>query len=85
MTTMRTTLTLDDDVAARLRNEARRSDRSFKEVVNGLLRFALNAMKTKPSASIRFVVRTRPLMPRPGLNFDNIEELLDQVDGPLRR
>ncbi len=35
---MRTTLTLDDDIAAKLKAEARRSGRSFKAAVNDLLR-----------------------------------------------
>ncbi|PYS27035.1 MAG: hypothetical protein DMF75_21135 [Acidobacteria bacterium] len=38
---MRTTLTLDDDVAAKLDADARRSGRSFKETVNHYLRLGL--------------------------------------------
>ena len=38
---MRTTLTLDEDVAERLQAEVRRTGRSFKETVNELLRLAL--------------------------------------------
>ncbi|HVF07862.1 MAG TPA: ribbon-helix-helix protein, CopG family, partial [Actinomycetota bacterium] len=37
----RTTLTLEDDVAARLREEARRQGRSLREVVNEALRAGL--------------------------------------------
>jgi hypothetical protein len=81
---MRTTLTLDDDVAAKLAAEARRSGRPFKEIVNGCLRMALNAKrKTAPAAA--FVVRSRPLDPVPGVSFDNVEALLDQLEGPARR
>ena len=33
----------------------------------------------------RFVVKPRPMKARPGLNFDKIEALLDEVEGPLHR
>ena len=33
----------------------------------------------------RFVVEARPLGLRPDLNFDKIEELLDEIEGPCRR
>lgn len=81
---MRTTLTLDDDVAAKLKTEARRSGKSFKQAVNELLRIGLNA-KREMKPKRRFEVRARNLDPLPGLDFDNIEELLDQVEGPARR
>jgi len=81
---MRTTLTLDDDVAAKLAAEARRSGRPFKEVVNALLRTGLNA-KRQAAAAPPFAVKTRPLDPVPGVSFDNIEALLDQLEGPVRR
>jgi hypothetical protein len=38
---MRTTLTLDDDVAAKLKAESRRSGRPFREIVNETLRRGL--------------------------------------------
>ena len=38
---MRTTLTLDDDVAAKLRAEMRRSGMSFREVLNDAIRRGL--------------------------------------------
>jgi plasmid stability protein len=80
---MRTTLTLDDDVAAKLQAEARKNGRSFKETVNQVLRLGLNARREVPIKP--FKVRARPLGARPDLNFDNIEELLDQIEGPMRR
>ena len=80
---MRTTLTLDDDVAAKLNAEARRTGRSFKEVVNAHLRLALN-FKRAPTVP-RFRVAARPLEPVEGVSFDNVEAVLDQIDGPGRR
>lgn len=82
---MRTTLTLDDDVAAKLEAEARRTGLSFKETLNTMLRIGLAAKRGKlPRPS--FKVKPLPLEPRDAnLNFDNIEALLDQVEGSTRR
>ena len=81
---MRTTLTLDEDVRAKLEVEMRKSGKSFKETVNTVLRIGLMArQQTKPA--IRFEIHARDLGARPGLSFDNVDELLDQVDGPMRR
>ncbi|CAN5825126.1 ribbon-helix-helix domain-containing protein [soil metagenome] len=81
---VRTTLTLDDDVAAKLRAAARRSGRPFREVVNDTLRRGL--MTDRPGKRSPFRVRTRSLGGlRPGLSLDNISDLLDQVEGPLHR
>ena len=81
---MRTTLTLDEDVHAKLEAEMRKSGRSFKETVNETLRIGLNARReTKPAKP--FKIYTRDLQARSGISFDNIEELLDQIEGPLRR
>ena len=81
---MRTTLTLDDDVAAKLDADARRSGRSFKETVNHYLRLGLN---TKKTAKVKkpFKVRARSLGLRPGLNYDDIWGLIEQVEGPDHR
>lgn len=78
---MRTTLTLDKDVAAELKSAVRRSGRSFKAVVNDLLRRALNA-REPPVKRQRFVVHARDLGLRPGLSYDHVEELLERLDGP---
>jgi len=81
---VRTTLTLDDDVRAKLEAEMRRTGRSFKETVNETLRLGLTARREAKPAK-RFEIYARDLGVRPGFNFDNIEELLDQLDGPMRR
>jgi plasmid stability protein len=82
---VRTTLTLDHDVAAKLKAEARRSGRSFKETVNAVLRRALTPAP-QVSSDRRFRVRARDLgRLRPGLSLDNVAELLEEAEGPLRR
>jgi hypothetical protein len=81
---VRTTLTLDDDVAAKLKAEVRRSGRPFKELVNDLLRVALSSRRQPPPAA-PFRVQARPLGVRPGLDYDRISHLIDQIDGPSAR
>lgn len=78
---MRTTLTLDPDVARQLEKEMRRTGKGLKASVNDALRRAF----TSPAAAAavpKFVVNARPLGLRPGLDLDNIGELLDQIEGP---
>ena len=82
---VRTTLTLDDDVAAKLKAAVRRTGRAFRDVVNETLRRGL-AKPLQPETREPFVVHARGLGRRlPGVNLDNIGELLDQVEGPLHR
>lgn len=81
---MRTTLTLDDDVWAKLTAEVRRSGRSLKEIVNELLRSAVATRRARPPTK-PFKVRARPLGRQPGLDYDRISELVEQVEGPLHR
>jgi hypothetical protein len=83
---VRTTLTLDDDVAAKLKAETRKSGRSFKATVNEVLRRGL--VTTRPGDRPRepFRVATRDLGAlRPGLSLDNVADLLDQTEGPRHR
>ena len=81
---MRTTLTLDDDVAARVRSLMRRTGRSLKTTVNDLLRLGLESARA-PKPRRPFVVRARPLGLRPGMSYDNIAELLELTEGPAHR
>ena len=81
---MRTTLTLDDDIAAKLNAEMRRSGKPFKEIVNEFLRIGLNARK-ELKTSDPFKVSARALGTHSGLNYDNIGELLEQIEGPSHK
>jgi plasmid stability protein len=79
----RTTLTLEDDVAAQLRDEARRQGRSLKAVANDALRTGLRT--TNPEGSVAFRIRVRDMGLRPGIDLDDIQALLDQLDGTSTR
>jgi hypothetical protein len=46
---MRTTLTLDDDVAAKLKTESQSAGRPFREIVNETLRRGLEADAPPPN------------------------------------
>lgn len=77
----RTTLTLDDDVAARIERETRRTGLPYRAVVNQALRRGLEAQE--PPAPFR--VDARPMGRRPGVDVDDVSALIDLLDGPLAR
>ena len=82
---MRTTLTLDDDIAAKLKGLSRRTGRAFREVVNEVLRRGL-ANPTAPKGLTPFRVQTRDLGAlKPGLSLHNVGALIEEVEGPLHR
>ncbi len=81
---VRTTLTLDDDIADKLREAAGKAGRPFKQIVNETLRLGLNAKRTmKPRKP--FTVRTRDTELRPGFELDCVSSLLEDLEGPPRR
>jgi hypothetical protein len=82
---MRTTLTLDEDVAAKLKAEARRAGRPFRDIVNETLRRGL-ANRRATVSQRPFTVKARDLGNlRPGLSLDNVAELIERIEGSLHR
>jgi hypothetical protein len=81
---VRTTLTLDDDVARLVQEEVRRSGGSFKGTVNTLLRRGLNAGRN-PRPRKRFVVTPRKMGLPPGLSYDSVPDLLNAIEGPCHK
>lgn len=74
---MRTTLTLDDDVAALLKKEARKSGEPFKQVLNRIIRLGFFAAKEPP----RMPFKVKPI--NLGLpHYDKVEDLLERLEGP---
>jgi hypothetical protein len=82
---MRTTLTIDDDVAAELQRVRRARDTKFKDLVNDVLRLGLRQMSADPKPRKQF--RTRPFDPGRVLidNVDNITEVLALIEGEAFR
>ena len=56
----------------------------MKELLNEYLRLALNSKREAPEAK-PFRVRAASMGTLPGLNYDNIGELPEQVEGPAHR
>ena len=81
---MRTTLTLDEDVADLLKKEVRRSGEPLKQTVNRLLRNGLQET-TAPIPLSPFKVEPFSLGLPPEWTSGSTEELLELLDGPLHR
>ena len=79
---IRTTVTLDDDVVARVKRESQSRGASFRDTLNDLLRTAL-MVDSKPGRALR--IRPTPMGQKPGLNYDNIESLIEYGEGERHR
>jgi hypothetical protein len=75
---MRTTVTLDPDVAAKLKQAARESDVSFKEALNSAVRrgFERGAAKPRPYR----LPHPQRLEARPGVNLDKALQLAGELE-----
>ena len=82
---MRTTVTLDDDVAVRLEHERKKRHVSFKAVVNGVLRAGLDAVGTPRRARRSFRTKGFALGPSLVGSLDNIEEVVSRTEGEAHR
>ena len=78
---MRTTLTIDDDVAALLERVRKTRKQSFKEMVNEALRQGLNEMATPPKRSKPYQTSTVSLGRCLVGSLDDISEVLAVAEG----
>lgn len=78
---MRTTLTLDEDIAARLQAESRRTGRPFKAVVNEYLRTGLAQRRAVKAVEPFRIEPVSMGAPFPGRAYDNIGTLLEEIEG----
>ncbi len=76
---MRTTLTLDDDLARQLREEARHSGKSFKEVVNTTLRNGLGRGEKPGRRPPPFRVKPKACGFRSGVDILKLNQLHDEL------
>ena len=76
---MRTTLTLDPDVAERLASETRRTGKSLKALVNDAIRLGLGLTGRQPK-SPRFTVEPHAFGLRPGIDPDRLNQLIDELE-----
>ena len=78
---MRTTLTIDEDVAVELERLRRKRDVSFKEIINDVLRKGLRNAQSDPQKRRPF--RTAPIKGVAPLldSMDNAAEVLAYAEG----
>jgi hypothetical protein len=76
---MRTTLTLDRDVADSLKKEMRRTGQGLKTTINEALRRGLR-LSRRVARPPRFEVRPHALGIRPGVDPDRLNQLVDELE-----
>jgi hypothetical protein len=76
---MRTTLTLDRDVAESLTKEMRRTGRGLKATINDALRRGLRVSGRAPRPA-RFEVSPHDFGVKPGIDLDRVNQLVDELD-----
>jgi hypothetical protein len=81
---VRTTLTLEEDVAKLIEQEVKRSGEPFKTTINRLLRAGLSATR-QPRKSKPFKVKPIAMGLREGLSYDSVSTLLEEAEGPWHR
>ena len=79
MPTMRTTLTLDPDVSARLEAEVRRTERALKVVVNDALRRGLHG-PARAARRAAYAVRPVRMVFRAGVDLGKLNALADELE-----
>jgi hypothetical protein len=80
----RTTVTLDDDVVARVKRESLSRGASFRDTLNDLRRAALLGVDRKPRRRA-LAIKPTHMGHKPGLNYDNTESLLEYGEGDQHR
>jgi hypothetical protein len=76
---MRTTLTLDRDVAESLAKERRRTGKGLKALINEALRRGLSMGKKLPRPG-RFEVEPHAFGVKPGIDLDRMNQLGDEME-----
>ena len=74
---MRTTLTIDDDIAARIEERRRRDGQSLKQVVNALLR---EGLRSGQRPATRYRVAPHKLGMRAGYDQTRLNQLVDELE-----
>lgn len=84
---MRTTVTLEDDVARTVKDEMKAgSGKTFKEALNDLIRLGRYYRQDRKTNKRKvFKVQSFDMGVYKHLDYDNIAELLDEIEGPFRR
>ncbi len=81
---IRTTVTLDDDVFSRLKEASMSKGVPFRQMLNDAIRSGLLASTSNPSRQ-RFEVKPARLGVFPGVNLDNIAAAIEAAEGDAWR
>jgi hypothetical protein len=82
---MRTTLTLDDDVAAAIERRRRELNHTLKQEVNDLIRAGLAREEDRDAEAQRPLFRVQPLdVGELLIDIDDVSEALDIAEGAWR-
>jgi hypothetical protein len=77
---MRTTLTLDSDVAERAKADAVAMGKPFKVVVNEALRLGLDALESRSAVAVTYRTEPSDLGLRAGLSYDDVADVLARTE-----
>ena len=78
---MRTTVTLNDELENRLRSYANEHSLKFKQALNDILSIGLEQIQRRKAPN-PYQTEPKRVGLKNGLNYDNVAELLEQVEGP---
>lgn len=81
---MRTTITLEPDVAQKIQQRMRKNGTGLKAAVNEALRIGLlEEEKLAAQPKKPFKVTPFSLQPSKNFNFDKIADVIEEVEGPM--
>ena len=79
---MRTTLTIDDDLALAIEDLRKREGLSFEAALNQVIRLGVQAISAPPVAE-KYRTPTRALGPKPGIDAGRFNALADEIDAEV--
>jgi hypothetical protein len=81
---IRTTVTLEDDVLERAKKFSQKRGIPFRQALNDLVRAGLQ-VEAAPPPRKPFKIKPRHMGIMPGVSYDNIESVLELAEGVLHR
>jgi len=77
---VRTTLTIDPDVARSLEEEARRQGKTFKQMLNETLRKGLEPARARDRPTLRYRNRADEAPVQPGIEPTTLAQIAEEID-----
>jgi hypothetical protein len=77
---MRTTVTINSDVARLLKERMLENHCSFKEVLNDAVRRGIQQKDSKAAKQKPFVVKAKNLGLHPGIDYNRLNQLPDELE-----